>query len=171
MIESGGQYFTVGWRISNNLIERYNADIRQEEIWGYYKVADLYGDGSTDLEFFRPADFGVTSTYEALTIAGEWIYVVVKEVYLGKTQRVLKICSPYIRWDDTNHLESYADIYLDDGDGSCTYLGLVDGRTDKLLMTIDGNDKIVDLIWDSAARDSNGMIIFRNDVSDAVVVV
>lgn len=171
VIESGGQYFTVGWRISNNLIERYNADIRQEEIWGYYKVADLYGDGSTDLEFFRPADFGVTSTYEALTIAGEWIYVVVKEVYLGKTQRVLKICSPYIRWDDTNHLESYADIYLDDGDGSCTYLGLVDGRTDKLLMTIDGNDKIVDLIWDSAARDSNGMIIFRNDVSDAVVVV
>lgn len=170
VIESGGKYFSVGWRINNNLIEKYNADIRQNEIWGYYKIADLYGDGGTDRLFFRPADFGVESTYEALTVSGEWIYVIVKESYLDKTQRVLKICSPYLRWDDTNHLESYADIYIDDGTGSCSYLGLVDGRSDKLLMTISGEDKIIDLIWDSASRDSNGMVIFRNDVSDAVVV-
>jgi hypothetical protein len=170
IIESTGQQFSIGWRIANNLIERYNVDIRQNEIWGYYKIADLYGNGDTDLLFFRPADLGVTSTYEALTVAGEWLYVMVKETYLGKTTRVLKICSPYIRWDDTNHLESFADIYVDDGTGTCTFLGVINGRSDQLLMTVSSVDKVIDLIWDSAARNTDGTLIFRSDLGEATVV-
>lgn len=169
-IEPNGQQFSIGWRIANNLIERYNADIRQSEVYGTYKIADLFGNGHTDLLFTRPVDVGVTTTYEAITVAGDWLYVMTKEVYLGKTQRVLKVCSPYIRWEDTNHLESYADIYVNDGTGSCTFLGVVDVKSDKLLMTIGGTDYVIDLIWDIAARNPAGTLIFRSDPGEAIVV-
>lgn len=170
VIEPDNRQFSIGWRIVDNLIERYNADITQSEIWGYYKIADLYGDGGKELRFFRPVDLGVTSTYEALTVAGEWLYVIVKEEYLGKTHRVLKICSPYIRWDDTNHLESFADVYVDDGDGTCTSVANISGRSDQLLITIDSVEYVMDLIWDSAARTNEGIMIFRSDPGDAAVV-
>lgn len=169
-VEPDGQQFSVGWRINSNYIERYNADINQNEVWHTLRVADLFGDGSRERYYYVPADVGVTQTYEALTTADKWIYVLVKETYLGKTQRVLKVCSPHMRWDNENYIESIADIYVDDGTGSATFLGKVQGRSDQLLATIGGTDKVIDLIWDSAARNDNGTIILRNDPGSARLV-
>jgi len=171
VVDVGGRTFGLGWRIASGLIESYNADLRQEEVCATFQIADLYGDGAPVRLYHRPVDLGVTQTYEAMCTSRDWLYVVVTEVYLGKTHRVLKVCAPYSRWDANGYLESVADIYLDDGTGTVLSIGLVEGRSDQLLMQKTGDDYyVVDLLWDSAARTSDGHVIFRKDPGSAILV-
>lgn len=169
-VEEDGARFSIGWRITSNYIERYNADLLMDEVFDTVSVADLYADGKRNRYYFKPSSFDITQVYEALTVANKFIYVIVKETYNGKTCRVLKVCSPYLRWDVRDHLESLADIYVDDGTGTCNSVSLVSGRTDQLLIDIDSTVYLCQLKWDSAATSRDGNVILRTDPEEARIV-
>lgn len=170
-VDDSGRQFTTGWRINgSNLIERYNAMNRQSEVFNTFKVADLFGNGGTEVLYFKPDYLGVTSVFEALTVAGEWLYVIVKETWNGKTMRLLKVCRPIFRWNEIGYLESVSDVYLDDGTGTCESVGLIESRTDRLLLVISGVPKVAQLIWDAGASNGKGMVVLRSDPGEAILV-
>lgn len=168
-VDQSGNQFSMGWRIINNQVEVYNADINQSEVWYQADIWDAYADGKRDELLFDPGDLGVTQTLEAITTTEDWVYVIVKETYLGQTYRVLKICSPYLPWENIR-LECIRDIYIDDGTGTCNSIGLVEGRKDMFILDIDSTDYLVELVWDSAAFSNNGIVLLRSNPGSAKLV-
>ena len=169
-VDQAGVQFSVGWRVNSGVIERYNADLSQSEVWYSLGVADLFADGTFDETYRDPADEAVTQVIEAITVARHWLYIVVKETWKGRTNRILKVCNPYVRWKDTGFLESLQDIWLDSGTGTCTGIGLMDERIDKILYTVDGTDYVGTLFWDKAAGTQDGMVVLRSDPGEGVLV-
>jgi len=172
MVGTDGVRYSTGWRIEDGQVARYNADISQDEVFNLFLIADTYADGLFEETLYSDVeDLGVTQVAEALTVLDGLIYVVVKETYRGRTVRVLKICHPGIRWDDTGHLECLREIKVDTGEGSCTFIGSIDKRPDEFLVTISGVDYKLSLTFDHATLLESGLLAFRSSHQGTVVAI
>jgi hypothetical protein len=171
-VDKDGSRFSIGWRVDDDLVVSYNADIALDEVYDEYRVADFYADHRYDEKLYlNVEDLGVDQTVEVLTVHRGLIWVVVKEEYLDRTVRVLKVCSPGLRWDETNHLESLREIPIDDGDGSCTFVGFVENSSDRILFTIDDVNYVGTLEYDDSVMTLDGLLLTRTSHDGQVMAV
>lgn len=171
-IDKDGSRFSIGWRIEAGQVRAYNADLGLTENFGIYSVADVHYPFKIDEPwYYSIEDLGVTQVCEALTVFNDLIWIVALETYRGQTYRVLKICSPGTRWDDTNHLECLREINVGISTGDCTFVGQIDGRSDQLLLTIDDEDYVADLLFNDFFTTAEGVVITRTKHPGRVIAV
>jgi len=166
--------FNTRWRIANNLIEQYNADIPAETIC-VWDIGELHLD-----EDLRPwvgiagaDEFPTFSrTLEALCVHKGMLWVLCKETEDGSTHRVLKVIDPWSRWPiplaydqglDSLHLECKGDVDIGLSTGTADYLGVLEEDPETFVMRIGSTYYKIELEYDHYAFDyTRAQVIMRN---------
>jgi len=174
--------YNTRWRITNNKIEQFNADITAETIC-LWDIGELHLD-----EDFR-LNVGIASadefptfsrTLEAVCVYLDKLWVLCKETENGVTKRVLKIVDPWSRWPiplaydqglSCLHLECIADVDVGFSTGTADYLGVLVSDPDVLVMRVGATYYKLELEYDSYAFDYvRGQVITRNQYSGGKMV-
>lgn len=169
-VDMDGRRFTMGWRAQGGLAVQYNADLVMDEAYTSYEIASLGLDEDYDEPRYKlPSDLGVTQVVEALTVHRRLLWVVVLETIGGRTTRSLKVVSPGLRWDDTGALEALAEVEIPVASGSCTFAGFLDSDPEGLLVTIDGADYVLEMLYETAALLPSALLATRSGLSGKAV--
>lgn len=151
--------WNTSWRIVSNTLQQYNSDISNETI-GEFKIGEFWldEDGTTNVGVLDSSeDPGFSRTLETFTFIRQRLWLVCKETEGGVTKRILKILDPWSRWPlpiaydqalACVHLETIGDVEIPNSSGTASFLGALESDPDKLMITIDGSDYILDLKYD-----------------------
>lgn len=166
--------FNTRWRITDNKVEQFNADIPAETIC-MWDIGELHLDEDFRLWLGIAADEefpSFTRTLEALCVFKNKIWVLCKETEDGVTKRVLKVLDPWSRWAiplaydqqlTSLHLECIGDVDVGMSSGTADFLGVLTADPDVMIMRVDDSYYELDLEFAHYAFDHfRGQVITRH---------
>lgn len=106
MVDHNRQEWPTRWRISNNKLQIENILVGNE-VFFEYDIGEISPDSYQFIVYTN-----VTRTLLALTVYRDILYVLVKEVFQGRTEYYLKSVKPHVSQYTKTYLECYGEVRL-----------------------------------------------------------